>query len=79
MVMETFEEDHRRAAAITGNLVAGSAVKTDTKKLQNESLQREKKVPYLPPCRVCDSVASGFHYGMLTILRMRALPLSLLC
>jgi len=28
---------------------------------------REKKLPYLPPCRVCDSVASGFHYGNLCI------------
>ena len=26
-----------------------------------------KKVPYLPPCRVCASPASGFHYGKLKL------------
>lgn len=32
--------------------------------------RKEKKLPYLPPCRVCGSVASGFHYGELKGLGM---------
>lgn len=37
---------------------------TPATKLETSS---DKRVPYLPPCRVCDSVASGFHYGKTSI------------
>lgn len=34
----------------------------------NDADAKKKKLPYLPPCRVCGSLASGFHYGESVIM-----------
>lgn len=45
---------------------------TDTSPASNN---KSSGTDYLPPCRICDAVASGFHYGESILFILYYVPL----